>query len=225
MELGCNQMHDANFIKSRLIDFLLRTDGKKIRLIASEVPFAGSRRKADIICITDRLSAYEIKTQRDNYSKLINQARDYAVSFEYSYLVSDKATPSWLIRRLPNQFGILTWEGNMFKINSRAQLRKRLSKYHLASFLWTDEIMTLLRNNNISASKIDDAHSLRMRLTNRLTISAIREAAINTLLTRYHSRYCKFLAERGHTTHSEDLVVLNSPERHILANCELNDPQ
>lgn len=204
-------------IKAILVDYLIKSTVEKDFVIATELPFSSGRRKADIIMISKDTCAFEIKSARDNYDRLIDQAKDYVRTFDYSYLIVETPLTKQNMEKLPPRMGVITLNENLeFKKIKTAKRVLRPVKYNLASFLWRDDIVAILTDRHVRYDRQDDIHKLRLRLISKLSTKELRSLANSSLLRRYSSRFNKFLAERGKATHSEDIRILSSPEKAIL---------
>jgi hypothetical protein len=207
----------AEVIKARLLDLLVPSNPRMDCIVVSELAFLGGRCKADLVEVSDCLSAYEIKSEKDSFSRLKAQLSLYSLTFDYVTLVLDEN----LYRRLPSyvskKVGIVVFEdaGSMLSW-VRAPLRfERPRKFHLSMFLWRSDLERALASANSRFRADDDVHSLRLKLVREFTFEEIHRLALKAIRKRYFSRFERFMSERGSVTHIEDVALLSALDHDI----------
>lgn len=139
-------------MREPLFDYLEEFYGK-IRIL--EEKNAGTSR-ADVIGVVDgALLGFEIKSDRDSYTRLKTQTRDYDRFCDWNYLVVGKSHLLHAHEHIPAHWGILVvWEEEggvrveMDQLPGRnpgAELRNQLS------FLWRPELALLQEQNGLPA--------------------------------------------------------------------------
>ncbi|MCA6070641.1 MAG: sce7726 family protein [Endomicrobium sp.] len=79
----------ADDIKIRLLDYL--TQKNKNAVFANEVLFSQNKRRADLVRLLNKtLTAFEIKGDLDNTSKLRKQISDYINTFDKVFVITTK---------------------------------------------------------------------------------------------------------------------------------------
>ena len=199
----------ADKIKCALIDYILATQGP-IKLIATELPFLSGDRWADIAVVKgEKIIAYEVKSEKDTLSRLLNQIEDYKQTFSEVYVViSKKFRHNQQLKEVPRNIGILQIDEQMLFTHIRKpQHSNRLSLKYLSFFLWKDDLTKLFRN-----SKEIPTIQLRSQAIKTLTRSRLFSIAIKAILTRYSGRFDVFMRERGKKTTIEDLRYLTTQD-------------
>ena len=139
-------------MREPLFDYLEEFYGK-IRIL--EEKNAGASR-ADVIGVVDgALLGFEIKSDRDSYTRLKTQTRDYDRFCDWNYLVVGKSHLRHAHEHIPPHWGILAvWEEadgvrvEMYQLpgkNPGVELKNQLS------FLWRPELALLQEQNGLPA--------------------------------------------------------------------------
>lgn len=206
-------MLEAEF-RAALIDFLLpQLEGGD--LIACELPFAGARRRADVVIIgSHTMHALEIKTARDNVATLSDQVVDYARTFPLFTAVLDSCHAS-AVKMLPRSAGVVLYVNDAFLWKRRPIERSRLSKTFLADLIPRKLVLSTIRERPAKIGPREDTYALRHRLTCALPAEDIKELAIRALRQKYGVQFNTFLSERGACTHPEDVQLLRFLESEI----------
>ncbi len=198
-------------LKVLLIDYLLDVMPSD-SLITCEMPFSDSKRRADVVCISDQTHAYEIKGEKDNLDSLIGQLKDYKSCFTSTSIVITEKHLIKAKRIVPKEFGIMLVLDKKIIPLRKASNIKRLDKLGLASFLDIKSLISLLKNNNIYPIKkhFINSYYLKIHACKKLSTNTIYEEVILFFRKKYLPRYKLFLKERGDVTHVEDLIYLTS---------------
>lgn len=202
---------NEEYLKTRLIDYLL-SNVDAVDILASEVPFADFRRRADILLINKQTHAYEVKSEIDNLNKLEKQLLDYQRVFDKVSVAVTRSHLSGVRKLLHPSVGIILIEPNKIKKIREAKSVKRLKKYWLACFLSVKEIRKFIRCKNLPAAPDKGANvdELRRYLSNQLTTNTLRELMLNSLKQKYETSFKYFRAYRGEATHPEDIMMLSN---------------
>lgn len=193
--------NDASFVKTSLIDFLLKNNNAD--LIINEAPFFKGNRRADLIMINDNsLFGFEVKSRLDTLKNLKAQIFDYKKIFDFVYVVVDKKFKNAKeLKELPSQVGILVYDKEI-TIKRDAKKIKKFKKSHLISLLWRKDLETLLGN------KKADFDSLQRSAQIKLSVDTIKMQILQSLKERYGTNYKYFLLDRGNYTTIEDLRTI-----------------
>ena len=200
-----NLVLDANQIKIKLIDFLLtKVDSN---LIASEVAFYQGYRKADLIQLaSNKITAFEIKSDKDNLHKLPEQLNDYQNTFSFCYLVTTEKHLKNARSLVPQKTGIILIKNGQVEVLRKPMESKRLSKHSLTLGLSGKNIKSLIGDNQ----KHLPIHHKRTHIEEKTTLTHLKRCFYEDLLEKYQKRYNNFLADRGLKTSMSDLYYLQS---------------
>jgi len=96
---------------------------------------------ADVLILNGTATAYEIKSDLDQYSRLGTQLRDYATRVEYVYVVASEKRMAELQRRVPGTVGLvaLTSKGILRTIQHAESNLNLLDATHIFGMLRTSE--------------------------------------------------------------------------------------
>ncbi len=130
---------------------------KKSELTFYEFPIVNSR--IDIVSISDKSCAYEIKTKYDNLNRLVKQLNDYLNCFEYVYVITSDDKFEQVKKLVPSCVGIYIYKDNAKKIKfdmvrkaiyspyiNYSFILNKFSKKHLIYFFKTRDIPEILSN-------------------------------------------------------------------------------
>lgn len=104
-----------------------------------EIKVGSSR--ADFLAINGYTKCFEIKSERDNLSKLDKQLNDYSKVFEYVYVVTDYKNVAEIEKLAPANTGIWAFEKNR-KIEIRSAQKGNFldSKFQLSLFTKAEKV-------------------------------------------------------------------------------------
>ncbi|MBE6412115.1 MAG: sce7726 family protein [Opitutales bacterium] len=195
---------DANYIKTTLIDFLLKEGGYD--LIANEVPFLQENRWADLIAIKEKtLIGFEVKSKLDSLKTLSEQIQDYSIVFNKVYLVlAEKFIDSSEVKNLPKSIGIIKFIEKEKKVEllRKPKSKIRLNKEALLSFLWRKDLEILLRKKQTR----EELDKLAIR---KLSLKKIQNYVLKSLISRYGKSYQQFLRDcQNNYTTIEDIKTI-----------------
>ncbi|EID0060589.1 sce7726 family protein [Vibrio vulnificus] len=119
-------------------------------VIGAEVPFLFGERRADLAVFEDRnLTAYEIKSSRDNVSRLSYQIDSYKKFYDFCYVVCELGNLSEVRAALPREIGILMIEdGKVVRVRVSKKF-KRHDKIALSSALSVQKLKSLAKSPNL----------------------------------------------------------------------------
>lgn len=78
-------------------------------------------RKADAVLLNGSSTVYEIKTEYDSYTRLIDQVNEYNKMFEFIYVFTSMEQVSSVKKLVPNNVGILHLSKNSISVYREAQ--------------------------------------------------------------------------------------------------------
>ena len=195
-------------IKSYIIDDLLKN--KNVTLIASEVPFANGRRKADLVFIEDGvLNAIEIKGPLDNLEKIEGQISDYKLSFERVWVLYASNFKSRIREKTPLAVGLIEFTNNKeIKFVRCAKSKKQLDKSFLSSLLGKDDLRSLAESAKASNAALN-LNETREIIAKTVKTEKLLVSAKLTLENKYKTAFDRFINKiRGDVTHPEDVQFL-----------------
>jgi len=190
-------MSDAEYIKTRVIKWLLDNNlsfDSSRDTIGAEVLFSANRRRVDLLILSQKFHALEIKGYRDDPRKLGGQLDDYHKTFDKVSVITTPKHLNGINKIIKPYTGLILFDGETFKVKRLARQRKRLDKYSLLMFLSKNELNSLSKvkdSNDLSTDEI------RMLTAKRLSTKEIREAAYSSLKSRYDELFRLFLSDTG----------------------------
>lgn len=149
----------------------------------------GSERRADLVVANGKLSAFEIKSDFDNLSRLPGQVSAYKRSFDKVIIVcsekhviktkeiTDKDIEVWSVSK--NREGNYCW-----KVARRGRASKTISKQALLSMANKNEVFRLLRESRISVSSKASRYEM-VALANSLPFTKIQSYSLSLIKEKY----------------------------------------
>jgi len=196
-------LEKALHIKPSLVQYLINEENNII--LGNEVRFGSHNYFADLVSITDnQITAYEIKSQKDDLRNYLEQLKNYSRVFDYVYLVVTENHFRKAIKDLPDPFGlILISNQGQISIIRKAKISSSISKIEL---LYSMTIKHLKESVQIKSNIIQN--NLRASLTKK-TIFEIKELYLLFLKNKLISRNIQFYKEIGEGVHIEDVSILS----------------
>ncbi|GAA4329567.1 hypothetical protein GCM10023149_34310 [Mucilaginibacter gynuensis] len=169
---------------SKLIHFA--NDGSS--KIVDEFSFPSTKSRIDVAVINCSLHGYEIKSASDTLRRLPNQLLGYSKILDYLHVVTEPKYVTQLEKIIPEWVGLIVCqETNGEIIFSDIKLAKaNLNKeaFHIAKLLWREELLGVLKENNIKHIKKHRNWLLCETLANNLELELISEIVRNKLKSR-----------------------------------------
>lgn len=195
----------ADDLKIVAISSLLPTLGSE-EVIGLELRFGDGRYRADLVISSPvRLSAFEIKGERDNLDKLPDQVIGYTKMFlDFSVM----AAPIWLPllrKRLPRSVGIWTVDSHLKQVR-QPHVRSQLSKGSAVAWLRTSELRSLL--NEFGLPAVGTLSFMATAAEKHIPAKTLAERAMAAVYARLLPRYSIFLRELGRTVTLDDVRML-----------------
>lgn len=116
-------------------------------LLIEELPLCRHSARADLAVVGRTISGYEIKSDRDNLSRLENQIQFYAQVFEFSTLLVAERHFETATKLLPAHWGIILVMGagaQTFAKKRKATKSPDLCSESILELLWTDELLNII---------------------------------------------------------------------------------
>lgn len=187
--------YNAEYIKAQIIKWLLKDNlsfDSSRDAIGLEVLFSANKRKADLLILSKKLHALEIKGDYDDLKKLKNQLDDYHKTFDKVSLVTTPKHLPRIYKIIKPYTGLIIFDRKTIKVIRLAKLRKRLNKKALLMFLPRKELTNLLKINKSKELSTDE---IRILIINKVTTKKIREASYSFLRKRYDKLFKLFLKD------------------------------
>lgn len=199
-------LSDANNIKGLLIDFLITENIGKDYLIGSEIYFGSKKRQADILFVDDFVTAFEIKSQNDDFRRTREQLNDYRRVFDYQILVTTYNHLANARKAIsPNVGLIMIRADGVFNTIRKPQLIKNQEKIEILESvpIWFLKSYFQLSSNYRFAKDVRE-HLLKH------SRGELKNAFRVFLQKRLVKRNNAFFDEKGEITHYEDLWLLTT---------------
>lgn len=197
------------FAKCRFLNWLIKRNQAKNYSLTSEFLFSEEKRYADIVKITQHsTTAYEIKSERDNTSRLCEQLECYLKTFDYTYVVCHGKHLEAVSKIAHSDVGIITETSpQKFKIVQRATKRSHLSASSLLTLFNRAEIQQIF---NKKSDKTIPIEILRKQVSPEINLHSLQHRFRYTLLERYKILTERFLREiEKENIHPDDLLTLS----------------
>lgn len=131
---------------------LERISAYKDCYVFEEVTVPSGRARADLVAINGHVTAYEIKSDYDSFSRLSSQIEEYDLNFELNYIVVGMKFKNNVQSTIPKHWGIILVEGtsqNRIKLSfsRKAKLNPNLSFKSFLGLLTADQLKALAKDN------------------------------------------------------------------------------
>lgn len=157
--------------------------------VFEELTLENGAARVDFAVVADRLHAFEIKSDLDNFSRLHNQIHAYNRVFDSITMVTTQVHLAAAIQILPSWWGVQCVQrmncSTLEVHNVRAaSVHDRQDARSLAMFLWREEALLALRNANRGAPPRANRWELAEALASAFTLPRLREVVSQALLSR-----------------------------------------
>ncbi|WP_050872384.1 sce7726 family protein [Comamonas testosteroni] len=158
-------------------------------------------RRADLVMANGKLSAFEIKSEKDSLDRLDGQLSTYVKLFEQVTVVCAERHQAGVQNLAPENVGIwlLTAAGSI-KVLRRAKTQKQASHGTWLSFLPVDEIRLLLAEHHIPRAGTRDVLLTR---ASRIEVREVRLYVLDFFKNRRETRIAAKLARSKSTSRSQ----------------------
>ena len=124
--------------------------------IVEELQLCGHCARADFAVIDNTIRGFEIKSEKDNLSRLENQIGYYDQVFEFSTLVAAEKHLSAARQILPSHWGLIAVKANAtirLVSKRKAKRNKRLSSESILELLWMDELLEIVASKGLHGTR------------------------------------------------------------------------
>lgn len=173
-------------MREPLFDYLEEFYGK-IRIF--EEKNAGSSR-ADVIGVIDgALLGFEIKSDRDSYTRLKTQTRDYDDFCDMNYLVVGKSHVRHAHEHIPGHWGIIVVREEesgqiQVEMDQIPALNPKVSMANQIRFLWRPELAMLLELNELPAYRRKSKQFVQEKILERVSEEILKRQITDLLFER-----------------------------------------
>ena len=186
--------HDKN-IREPLFDFLEETYGK-IRIIEEK---RTGRARADVVMVTPyALYGIEIKSDKDTYSRLAGQVKNYNLYYDYNIVVVGSTHAMHIGERIPEWWGIISVEdisGTLdFYTIREPKLNPKVKEDKKITILWRRELANIQKLNHLPAYKQKSKAYVRTVILDRVPKDILWKQVSDELF------------ERDYTTIEEEII-------------------
>ena len=145
--------------------------------------------RVDLAFVTHGLEAYEIKSDFDNFSRMHNQIHTYNRVFDRLWIVIGSSHVQAALSIVPRWWGILVGQRNSslsvdFEELRPAGVNPSQDGASLASMLWRDESMRVMREHGMRPASRANRARLAEILADELDLSTLRKCVAQCLLQR-----------------------------------------
>ena len=197
------------FAKCRFLNWLIRHNKAKHYSLTSEFLFSEEKRYADIVKVTQlNTTAYEIKSEKDNTSRLHEQLECYVKTFDYTYVVCHSKHLDAVFKIAHSDVGIIIETSpKKFKIVKRATKSSHISISDLLMIFNRSDMQQLF---NKKLDKKIPLEVLRKQILPEINSLCLKRHFRDTLLVRYKILTERFLREiEKDNIHPDDLLTLS----------------
>lgn len=164
----------------------------------SELFIDSFARRADLVMANGKLSAFEIKSERDTLERLDGQLETYLRLFEQVTVVCAERHQAGVQERIPDGVGVwVLSENGSFKVLKRAKTHRQTSHQSWLSFLPVDELRNLLAEHGLHRSGTRDALVSR---ASGIELKQVRQYVLNFFKNRREERIAKIIATKAART-------------------------
>ena len=206
-----SNLGNANIIKALLIDYIEKQKLIEGCVYGNELFYGKKKRQTDLLVVNGSTTAFEIKSNSDDYRKAREQLDDYKKVFDYQYLVTTFRHKKKALQILKQSEGLILIDGNSIIIQRMA---KKIIRHDKDEILETIPASFLRKQFNVS-SHFKSVTEVRKELRYK-KIEELREALRLFLKQRLTPRNVLFFAEKGEATHFEDLKLLTQNTDEIV---------
>lgn len=175
-------------IRSALLDRLKIYSGHDAR-IQEELRIERGNSRIDVAVIDKALVGYEIKSDSDTFIRFPNQIHAYNRVFDRIHLVCGSLHLEKAKLTIPSWWGLSValrdHENNVYlELVRNAEINPKQDSFSLASLLWKDEALAMLKVYSSELPKRSSSHLLWEHIATSLPLETIRLAVVNSLLNR-----------------------------------------
>ncbi len=181
--------------------------------IGVEVPFLAHRRRADLLVLSGKLHALEIKGDSDTLAHLREQLHDYHKVFDRVSLVTTRSHLHGVYKIIGPRTGVILFDNGTLRVRRRARINRRLDKRSLLMSLNKSQLNAILHMRGQACLGTGEIREIAAQ---RLTTKRIRKAVYVLLRGRYKTLFRLFLNDMGNTVLVDDLRTLTGQVKDIF---------
>ncbi|NMA73847.1 MAG: sce7726 family protein [Bacteroidales bacterium] len=200
-----NNMHSAEYIKTKVIDFFIELLGKEKIILGNEVMYGTTRKVVDLLLLTnDSLTAIEIKSENDNLLRLKEQLFEYHKNFNKIILCITEKHLTQIKKNIDKNVGILLYKEDSIQVIKNPIIRKKLDKKEILHSIPSVYL------KQISEKKINALNSDEVRAYySSKPLYQIQKEYYRYMASRLQENYNLFISERGSVSHIDDIPLLS----------------
>jgi hypothetical protein len=186
-------MHDSDIRQILLKSLSQRYSKSKNTMLVEELGLFQGDARIDIAVINGSLHGYEIKSDRDNFSRVSSQLQAYSKIFDYLTFVVGATHMSKAQKILPSWCGLSVVEkvAGELKIKKIRKPKKNdlIDANSLVQLIWKDEALNVLRElgSHKGLSKAIRT-TIWSRLVEQVSLPKLKKIIRHTLLSRQYWR-------------------------------------
>ena len=141
----------------------------------------------DLMLVTDKLTGFEIKSDRDNYERLAKQVSAYNQFFDENYIVVGATHTNSIQSKIPAEWGILAISSYNVELIRIAKPNKSVNRQKQLSILWKIELKNLLLKNRLPLYAQKEKPFLCQKLSEEVERKLLGTQIAEELLNRDYS--------------------------------------
>ena len=150
----------------------------------------------DVMAVTDQLTGYEVKSDVDDYSRLVGQIKAYDLYFDRNFLVVGEAHRQSAAEHIPMHWGIICIADDKVEVVREAGLNKKVSRRDQLRLLWKIELKNLLVKNGLPLYGQRDKAFLADKLFSSVEPASLGRQIAEELFHRDYSIFEEAESER-----------------------------
>ncbi len=165
------------------------TEQNKDTIIVDELNVKNGLARVDIAVINGSIHGYEIKSEVDTLNRLKNQIEHYNSSLEKVSIAINSVHKEKVFDIVPEWWGILE-VNNYSEISEKRQPKENpdLEVSNFLLYLWKDELIKILVNNNVSYKKSSNRQTLIDTMTKNVDKDKLLHEVRQSLKSRKNWR-------------------------------------
>lgn len=191
-------------IRLQVLEYVAKIYADTDFFAAIEARYSANLRRADILVVTDRSHAYEIKSDFDRLDRLEEQLLDYRRTFDFVTVVTTRLHASQARRMLGKNDGLIVISNKGLKEIKAPKRNKRIEKKQMISMC---SKMALVDALNATYSNVP-VEKVRTMAYRKLSLPELRQATFQELKRRFKNRYDAFAKEACVPYREGDLCML-----------------
>jgi hypothetical protein len=167
-------------------------------LVVDELGLLNGEARIDLAVINDRMSGYEIKSERDSLKRLLMQVDAYNQVFDEITLVVAARHLRAARKIIPRHWGIIqaSWSVEtravMLRPRREAKPNPNQDASALARLLWRDEVLKVLESAGLDRGyRSKPREILSSRLAQNFSVDELRPLILAAISSRENWRTCK----------------------------------